>query len=339
MIFFTSGSTGDPKGVLINYRGFLNSLFEQKRIIYKNKKNLIFGDYHDTSFIISLNILLLCFFTKNTIVPAINDAETFFPINHIKKNKINVIVTVPSTIARLRDYLKKKQLKNSFEIIVMCGEPLYLDIYDLMLNKINSKKIYNCYGSTELSPWVFSHLCKKSDIFDFNKFNLIPIGKPFRHTNALIKNNELQISGKMLSNGYLNKNENRQKFFKINNTYWYKTGDIATMHNDCFIVTGRKDRIIKVKGYRIDLTEIEKFLRDINSIDNAICFLNQKSEKIIIAIIECRNKLSVNKIISSLQVNIPNYMIPRKFHFMNKFPLNKSGKIDRNTITKLYNYS
>jgi len=337
MIFFTSGSTGDPKGVLINYRGFLSSLFEQDRIIFKNKKNLIFGDYHDPSFIISLNILLLCFFTKSTIVPAINPYDSFLPINHLKENKINVLITVPSTLIRLKNYLKANKISNIFEIIIMCGEPFYLDLYKFILEKINSKNVFNCYGSTELSPWVFSHKCKKSDIKTFNKFKLIPIGKPFRYTKTLIKKNELLISGKMLSSGYLNKNENKEKFVKTQNIFWYKTGDLSEIYKNQFIVKGRKDRVVKIKGFRVDLTEIEKFLRDIEKIQNAVCLVKEKNkEKNIICLIQSENKISIDKIIFYLNKHIPFYMIPKKFYFIKKFPLNKSGKLDRKNILKLY---
>ena len=126
MIFFTSGSTGEPKGVKINYRGFLYSMYEQKRILFKDKKNLIFGDYHDPSFVISLNILLLCFLTKN--------------------------------------------IKNKFKLIIMCGEPFHLKLYKFILNSFKSTKIFNCYGSTELSPWVFSHKCEKTKINQYEKY-------------------------------------------------------------------------------------------------------------------------------------------------------------------------
>ena len=114
MIFFTSGSTGEPKGVIINYKGFLNSLYEQERIIYKNEKNLIFGDYHDPSFVISLTILFACFLTKSTISPGVNSYESFLPINHIKQNKINVLITVPSTLLRLKNYLKNEKFLHKF---------------------------------------------------------------------------------------------------------------------------------------------------------------------------------------------------------------------------------
>jgi len=337
MIFFTSGSTGEPKGVIINYKGFLNSLFEQNRILYKNKKNLIFGDYHDPSFIISLNILFLCFFTKSTISPAINTYESFLPINHIKQNKVNVLITVPSTMIRIKNYLKNNKILHKFKLIILCGEPFYLDLYKFMIEKINSKEIFNCYGSTELSPWVFSHKCKKEDLKIFDKFKLMPIGKPFRYTKTLSKNNELLISGKMLSSGYLAKEENAKKFIKINNINWYKTGDFFEVYKNHFIVKGRKDRVVKIKGFRVDLTEIEKFLRDIDAIQNVICFVKEENkENLIICIIQSEKKILIDKLITHLKKYVPYYMIPKRFNFLKKFPINKSGKLDRKKIFKLY---
>jgi len=337
MIFFTSGSTGEPKGVVINYNGFLNCLFEQNRIFYKNRKNLIFGDYHDLSFVISLCILLPCFFTKSIISPGIDPYESFLPINHIKQNEINVLITVPSTMTRLKNYLKTEKILNKFELIIMCGEPFYLDLYKFMIEKLIYKDIFNCYGSTELSPWVFFHKCKKKDLKTFVKYKLMPIGKTYRYTKTLIKKNELLVSGKMLSSGYLKKDETDRTFIKINNETWYKTGDISEVYKNNFIIKGRKDRVVKIKGYRIDLTEIEKFLRDINSIQNAICFVKENNnEKFIISIIECAEKISLEKIIVHLKKNIAFYMIPKKFYFVKKFPINKNGKIDRKKIFKLF---
>ena len=184
----------------------------------------------------------------------------------------------------------------------MCGEPFYLDLYKFILDKFNSKNIFNCYGSTELSPWVFSHLCKKKDLKIFDKYKLIPIGKPFRYTKTLLVKKELLISGKMLSSGYLNKDENKEKFIKINNLLYYKTGDLSEVFNNYYLVKGRKDRVVKIKGYRVDLTEIEKFLRDIKGILNVICLLKEyNKDKFIICLIQSEMKISLEEIISYLK--------------------------------------
>ena len=72
MIYFTSGSTGNPKGVPLTYKNFISCFFSKERILYKNSKNLIFGDYHDPSFVISLVILFPCFYLGSTISPSRN---------------------------------------------------------------------------------------------------------------------------------------------------------------------------------------------------------------------------------------------------------------------------
>lgn len=336
MIFFTSGSTGEPKGVKINYRGFLHSMYEQERILFKNKKNLIFGDYHDPSFVISLNILLLCFLTKNILSPSTNPYDSVMPINHIEKNQVNVLITVPSTILRIQKYIKEKKIKNNFELIIMCGEPFHLKLYKFILRSFKSKKIFNCYGSTELSPWVFSHKCERKKIYEYEKYAMIPIGKPFNFTNTMIRKKELLISGKMLSSGYLNSDENKNKFIKISNQLWYRTGDVAKITNDEFTIKGRLDKIIKVKGYRVDLMEIEKYIRDFDSnIRDVICFSKyNKNENQILSIIEIEKKISTDNLILFLKKFIPSYMIPKKIFYLKKFKVNKSGKIDKKNIVK-----
>lgn len=338
MIFFTSGSTGEPKGVCINYEGFINSMNEQIRILHKKSNNLVFGDYHDPSFVISLNILLVSFFTRNIISPSETTYDTLMPINHLEKNKVNVLITVPSTIQRLREYLDKKKINNKFKTIIMCGEPFYLDLLNFIIKNLKTKKLFNCYGSTELSPWVFYHECQPSDYKKFLKYKLVPIGKKYRFTNTLINNKELLISGKMLSNGYLNKNQNKDKFIKIRNKTWYKTGDIVEKFKNAFIIKGRLDRVVKVKGFRIDLLEIEKYIRDYNiKIKNVISFISESiGEKKIIAVVEANEKIKIENLNIYLKKFLPHYMIPKKIFLVKKFKLNQNGKIDRKNIIKKY---
>ena len=220
----------------------------------------------------------------------------------------------------------------------MCGEPFYLDLFNFIIKKLKTEKLFNCYGSTELSPWVFYHECQPDDYKKFINYNLVPIGKKYRFTETLVKNKELLISGRMLSNGYLDKNQNKNKFIKIKNKTWYKTGDIVEKFKNAFIIKGRIDRVVKVKGFRIDLLEIEKYIRDYNiKIKNVISFISEANgEKKIIAVVEVNGKIKIQNLNIYLRKFLPHYMVPKKIFLKEKFKLNQNGKIDRKNIIKKY---
>ena len=126
MIFFTSGSTGKSKGVKISQYSYIYSLLEQIKRLYRDKKKLVFGDYHDISFVISLNILFPCVYLKGIISPGIQIKDILFPIEHIRKNNINCLITVPTNINRIRNYYKKIIYNSKLKILA--GDPFYFDL-------------------------------------------------------------------------------------------------------------------------------------------------------------------------------------------------------------------
>ena len=337
MIFFTSGSTGQPKGVQITNGGYIHSLKEQVNKIFYKQNNLIFGDYHDISFVISLNILLPCFYLKGTIVPGIKLKDILLPIEHISKNKINTLITVPTTINRIRNYYKKIKKKVNLRNLILCGEPFYFDLYHYLLKQNFSKNIYNCYGSTELSPWVFSHKLNPKDINKFKSYDVVPIGKKFKKIKTKIINNILYIGGPTLSKGYLNKKYNKLTFIKISGKHYYKTNDVVSILKRDYIIKGRVDSIVKISGRRIELFEIDSVLRKLIKVKNCLVFVKKISnyEQYICVAIETKS-LKEKFIINQLKKKLPYYMIPKQFKIFKKFPINKNFKIDRSKIKNLF---
>ena len=281
--------------------------------MYKDKKKLVFGDYHDISFVISLNILFPCVYLKGIISPGIQIKDILFPIEHIRKNNINCLITVPTNINRIRNYYKKIIYNSKLKILVLCGEPFYFDLLKYLIKQNIAKEIYNCYGSTELSPWVFSHKISRQDLIKYKELAVVPIGKKFKNIKTKIIKNELYIGGPTLCEGYIIEDQNKKAFVTINKQKFYKTNDIVKKINDVYFIKGRNDNIVKIFGYRVELFEIDNHIRKIPNVKNCFVFLKEIGpyEKYIFDLIESE-KIKDQFVINRLRKYLPSYMIQNK---------------------------
>lgn len=342
-IYFTSGSTGEPKGIKISHKNIISDVFEQKRHLYKNIKNLkklIFADYYDTAFSIFFDIYFPAIYFNASISPGLLQDEIFLPTEHIKKNNINVIVAVPSTIQRIINYQKTKDLFK-IKILIITGEPFYLALLKKIFEFNLSTRVFNCYGGTEMGNWVFFHKCKINDVKKFSSHGLVPIGKPFSKVVASLVNDELVVEGPMISKGYLDKKLNNQKFiFSKKSNIFYTSDRVVKTNDNVFICKGRIDSVVKIRGYRVELSEIESAFRNIKFIKNVLVFENSSKyknyENYIVAVVSFKKKIKEYELRKILSKKLPYYMIPAKIFIINDLPTNTNGKIDRNKIKRKY---
>jgi D-alanine--poly(phosphoribitol) ligase subunit 1 len=331
MIFFTSGSTGVPKGVEISYKNFTSCMFHQIKNLYNSSKNQVFSDYHDTSFVMSLVVIFPAVYLNCSISPLIDFNDKIFPVNHIIKNKVSTIITVPSFILFMKKQLSKKSI--NIDNLILCGENFPFNILSSIKKYFRFKNLYNLYGSTETSPWVFFYKYSKKDEKLIKRIGQVPIGKPFKNTNiSLDQNKQLLINGDMISKGYFkNVKENKLKFIIKNNRKYYCTGDIVKKIKNYFFCVGRSDTQVKLRGYRIDTTEIESHVKKIKGISYCYCYLSNKSRESYLVLLCLVSSKIVNetKILKYLKKQLPNYMIPKKLIMENKLRFNKNGKVDK----------
>ena len=168
----------------------------------------------------------------------------------------------------------------------------------------------------------------------------IPIGKPFKGVKIKIDNEkQLYISGNIISPGYLDKSKklDKGKFLKIKGRKFYNTGDVVVKKNNLYFCKGRNDTQIKIKGYRVDTTEIEKVVKKIKDIDYTYCYANNKNNSSYLVLIII-SKLNLNKfeIVKYLQKFLPAYMIPQEILILKKIKFNKNGKVDKAYYKKNY---
>ena len=329
-IFFTSGSTGEPKGVKISYLNMISCLEHQIDNL-KYKKNDVFSDFHDSAFVMSLVTILPCLYVGGSIVPFTKDTDKILASEIIRENKVNVLITVPSFMMVL-NYQIKKKLK--IDKIVLCGESFSLNVFKIVKNKFNFKKLFNFYGATELSPWAFYYEYESKDLKDIFKMGQVPIGKPFQ--KVFVKSNklkELLISGDVVSEGYLENKLNKLKFINFNKIKFYNTGDLFTIYKKNYYILGRNDKQIKVYGYRVNLLEIDVNLRKLDKINFSLTFFKNNS---ISTIYNSDNEIEEKKLENYLKQNLPKYMLPKKYFYIKKIKFNKNGKIDRDYLLRKF---
>lgn len=335
-LLFTSGSTGKPKGVPIYHTQlatFVDAMILHQPVNFSEKDKFL--QMFEFTFDLSVfsTFFPLCFGASTHLLP--NDGIAAFNIAQVlEEQNITIALMVPSVLNYLKPYFEEIYLPH-LRYNLFCGEPLKWTILKQWRKCIPKAYIENVYGPTEATIFVsYYPISEKTEQECWN--DIVPIGKALPHNHLYLIEDELMISGKQVTTGYWNNPlKTQEAFFEKDGTYHYKTGDICKLNeNQDFLYIERKDFQVKIDGYRVELSEIEK-----------VAYELLKEESVAVAVLNAQNSFSLhffvkkgtdlNALQKHFQKYLPPYMLPKQIHEIEQFPINLSGKLDRKQLMEI----
>jgi amino acid adenylation domain-containing protein len=365
-LIYTSGSTGRPKGVMVEHRSVVNMIhsFNQS---YKTGAGDRVMQQTSISFDVAIGEIFPVLSSGGTLcLPTCEELEDLEKrLHYVNKYQITILGAAPSLLAQINQ--RAHQL-SSVRLILSGGEALSISDIDKLLQVT---KVTNGYGPTETTVCSTFHIIEnplesKNSIADEkvsgghnSGLNKIPIGKPIANTRIYILDarmhpvpvgipGEIYIGGAGLSRGYLHSPELTAEKFIPNpfathpNERLYKTGDLACYLPDGEIVfLGRVDSQVKVRGFRVEIEEIEITLC-LHPLVEKACVIpltrGAHTDRLIAYVVPHNEPFEVDSLRTFLKERLPHYMIPSFFMFKDRLPLTASGKVDRSELAEKTEY-
>ncbi len=343
-VIYTSGSTGKPKGVAVecrNLMAYINA-FLTEFDLHPGDTVVQQASYIFDAFVEEMYPILLR--GGELLVPAREEVTDIRLLaNIIAKFQVTMITCSPLMLSELNKI--GREVIGSIRIFISGGDVLKKEFID---NLLSIGRVYNTYGPTETTVCASYYRCRGGDPSG------VPIGRPIDGYRVYIMDwysnllpvgvaGELCIEGAGVSRGYLNKPElTAERFNRTYRSYktyiFYKTGDLARwLPGGNIEFLGRMDHQVNIRGFRVELGEIETHLLKHPKINQAAAAMKEtgSDNKHLYAYITSKERLEASRLRDYLSRRLPNYMIPSHFIQVEKMPLLAGGKIDRKSLLAL----
>lgn len=343
-IIYTSGSTGKPKGVMVEHKSLYNILeySHSKYSTCENDTVLLKGAYCFDGTVLEM---YPWFFggARLAILEPGAEKDPLRILEAIEKYNVTHIVFVPSMLNAFLDAIEEHDTNalKSLKYTIVGGEVLSVATVNKFHKLTTEAVLVNIYGPTEITVYATCY-----DL-DRNKVHSnIPIGTPVDNMGVYILDKsqnlvpinvagEVCLSGIGLSRGYINNSElTAEKFVYnpfISGERMYKTGDIAKWRPDGTIeYLGRKDRQVKIRGFRVELGEIEARILQHKAVKEAVIKVLEDTNgmKYLCAYLSAEEQIPLKELRAHLSSELPEYMLPSHFVFIETMPKTINGKID-----------
>ncbi|SBS34861.1 Tyrocidine synthase 3 [Marinomonas spartinae] len=348
-VIFTSGSSGNPKGVMLSHRTVVNYLLWMKSEFELSENSRILN-LSTISFDVSVWEIFLPLISGGSCV-LIAEETKYDPVllvESVRRHQVTMAQFVPTSLRTLVDSNILQQC-SSLEHIFSGGEALSQRLVDELAAQF-SGKIHNLYGPTEAT--IFS--CHWRCLPNLNE-TMVPIGKPVPYAQIYLLDDNLQevaigecgelyLAGDTLAKGYIGQQELTEERFLPNpfaqdpRQKMYRTGDLVSMREDgVLLFHGRADYQVKLRGHRIELTEIEAQLQALPNISLAAVIVDDtnKTSPYLKAFYTPTNKDidDLQTIKEALAKVLPYYMQPSRYYSFDSLPTLPNGKINKNALS------
>ncbi len=330
----TSGTTGEPKLVQIG-RNALEKWLQDFSEMLKTKYRctICMSDYMFDMFMIE--VLYSAYIGMDIVLAGEDEQKNPMRLSRlIKENSVDFIQATPSRMRLIGTMDRSFKCLDGVSCISLGGERIGKELFARLKEK-NLLRIINIYGPTETTV-----CCICGDLTNSDEEYL---GSPLKHSRIYLlddnmkqvhmgQTGEICVAGECICDGYKNNAEaQKRQFTEWNNIRLYKTGDLAYINDrGMYVYAGRKDNQIKLRGYRIELEEIEHYIMEIENIREAVvCVWEGKEELAAYYISDDKCNVDERGIIAYLKQKLPEYMIPYRYIRMEEFPITLGGKADR----------
>lgn len=341
-LLFTSGSTGEPKGVAVTHANVRSYAATVRQRFDLNPEDRC-SQMSDLSFDWSVHDLYACWDAGACLV-SIPESSHLAPAKLIRDQRITSWAAVPSSVGVM---LGMRMLKPgafpSIRVSTFCGEPLPATHATAWQAAAPNSVVENFYGPTEATVAITTFRWDQATSPARCPGGIVPIGWPFEGQHVRIVDGELLLGGDQVALGYWkNPEETARRFVRLpgeGEQRWYRTGDRARQGEDgCLYYLGRLDDQIKIRGYRVELQEIDHAVRQAAGADMVMTVawpVHDGSADGVVTFVAGARERRVEPILAACRSALPDYMVPREIRFLETLPLSANGKIDRKNLVDI----
>lgn len=342
-IIYTSGSTGKPKGVMVTQRNLSNFISSMSHTPGMTSTDRLLAvttisfDIHILELFLPLSVGASLYLANSDEILSAAVLRTV-----VDQHSINFIQATPALWRIILDPFW--QPRTAIKALIG-GEALPADLIPKFAEK--NMQLWNMYGPTETTVWSLCHRVA------MDRIDKIYIGQAIDNTELKVVDSELKevaagetgellIGGAGVSDGYLNKPALTQaKFVRLSKTspLWYRTGDLVRRsESGAFEYVNRIDNLIKLRGHRIEPTEVERAFSEFPGVDQAVMVLatlSERDKRLVLFYTGTQLEEPIAQLQQFIAEYCPHYMVPSNIFWLSEFEKTDNLKIDRNALTAL----